>query len=345
MVVGGGTVIYGQRKNGQGAEARQACSDPVSNDLFLKHPARPPQVAATAEDGVPKESDTSSCLRLQPFLLQPQELGEGIWSAEADRGLSPLTWARARAWAQARMGCHHPPAGEAVGQGDRKQEGEGQESVGPAQVAGKPGFWHFPVCTKEPKSLTALLTARSFGKPALYSQQHPAAHKLTKHQPTTHWAALQHTRLSAHNQGHTHAAHTHPSPQPGTRSAWRATCSAKGRVTVRDSSSSCRLFTAAVKPFCCPSPEPPESALCSPPQKHPWSPLQSASVCLWHFLWEGRGGAISAAPVLIPVPRALREEQLRNWARGACGVVATPGWVGAVCWGGSEQASSLSSPA
>lgn len=126
----------------------------------------------------------SSCLRLQHFLLQPQELGGGIWSAEVDGRLSLLTQGLSLAWG-ATLQQGRPGTGSSVWSSTLRQDAGGarQEGAGPAQVAGNQGFRHFPVCTKETKSLTAPLTARSFNKPGFYFQQHPAAHKLTNTNP------------------------------------------------------------------------------------------------------------------------------------------------------------------
>lgn len=147
----------------------------------------------------------SSCLRLQHFLLQPQKLGEGTWSAEVDGGLSLLTQGLSLAWGAPAGEAWHSPVFIWSSTLSREAGGAGQEGAGPAQVAGKQGFWHFPVCTKEPKSLTAPLTARSFNKPGFYFQQHPAAHKLTNTNPpraeklfSTH--RCQHRTRSTHTQ-------------------------------------------------------------------------------------------------------------------------------------------------
>lgn len=187
------------------ARSHAARLRPCLQQSFPQTPTPPQKAAATAEDEVSTWSEKSSCLRLQHFLLQPQELGEGIWSAEVDGGLSLLTQGLSLAWgATLQQGRHR----SSVWSSTLTQEagGAGQEGVGPAQAAGKQGFWHFPVSTKEPKGLTAPLTARSFKKPGFYFQQQPAAQKLTNTNPpraeklsSTH--RCQHRARSTHSVG------------------------------------------------------------------------------------------------------------------------------------------------
>lgn len=95
------------------------------------------------------------------------------------------------------------------------------------------------------RSLTAPLTARSFHKPGSYFQQHPAAHKLTQ-TPTHHELSSPpaHTQVRTEPGAHALSRHydTRPHSPADTASEGPSSCSAKGRVMARATSSSFRFF-------------------------------------------------------------------------------------------------------